>query len=58
MTVLRLIKKAEAAVHASRVPVSAFAERGEPTAIPNLKRMGFKFARWHEGVRVYLWEPE
>lgn len=57
MTVLRLIKKAEAAVHASRVPVTAFAERGEPTAIPNLKRFGFRFSHWQDGVRVYVWEP-
>lgn len=43
LTVLRLLKKVEAAVKASRVPVLAIRDRKEPKAPHILKRLGFVF---------------
>lgn len=52
-TILRLIKKAEAAVNASRVPVWAVAEPTEPTAPKILERLGFKRVGVVEGDEIY-----
>jgi hypothetical protein len=53
MTVLRLIKTAEAAVKASRVPVLAIAEPSEPTARGMLERLGFEHIGEFEGDEIY-----
>ena len=57
LTILRLIKKAEAAVRASRVPVRAIAEPSEPTAEGMLTRLGFEYLGTFNGDVVYEWEP-
>lgn len=56
-TVLRLIKRAETAVKASRVPVWAVAEPGEPTAPKMLERLGFQSLGVVEGDLLYEWTP-
>lgn len=56
-TVLRLIKRAEAAVKASRLPVRAIAEPTEPTAPGILKRLGFEYLGEIDGDQVYEWGP-
>lgn len=53
MTVMKLIKKAEAAVKASRVPVRAIAEKTEPTAPGILERLGFEYAGEADGDDIY-----
>lgn len=55
--VLRIIKKAEEAVKASRVPVWAAAEPGEPRAPEILGRLGFTHIGEVEGDEVYEWRP-
>ncbi len=55
--VLRLIKKAEAAVRASRVPVLAIAQANEPTAPAMLERLGFSHAGEYEGEMIYQFTP-
>lgn len=55
LTVLRLIKRAEAAVKASKVPVLALAEPGEPTAPGVLERLGFAHIGEVDGVQCYAW---
>jgi hypothetical protein len=57
LTVLRLIKKAEAAVKASRVPVWAVAEPEEPTAAGMLERLGFEYLGRIGGDEIYSWVP-
>lgn len=57
LTVLRLIKRAEAAVKASRVPVWAVAEPDEPTAPGMLKRLGFEYLGCVAGDEIYSWVP-
>lgn len=57
LTVLRLIKRAEAAVKASRVPVWAAAEPGEPTAPGMLERLGFEYLGRIDGDEIYSWVP-
>lgn len=57
LTVLRLIKKAEAAVKASKVPVRAVAEPGEPTAPAMLERLGFEYAGRVDSDEIYTWVP-
>lgn len=56
LTILRFIKKAEAALNESRIPVWAIAEPTEPTAPAILKRLGF---RPHEvaGEMIYERSP-
>lgn len=56
-TVLRLIKRAEAAVKASNVPVWAIAQPDEPTAPRMLERLGFSFLGEFDGDRIYQWSP-
>ena len=53
MTILKLIKKAQAAVKESRVPVRAIAEKTEPTAPGILERLGFEYAGEWDGDDVY-----
>lgn len=55
LTVLRLIKRAEAAVKASKVPVLALAEPTEPTAPGMLERLGFEHVGKVDGVECYAW---
>jgi hypothetical protein len=57
LTVLRLIKRAQAAVHASRVPVWAVAEPTEPTAPGILERLGFKRLSVIGGDLIYEFRP-
>lgn len=57
LTILRLIKRAEAAVKASRVPVRAIAEPTEPTAPGMLERLGFEFELMNDGDAIYRLEP-
>ena len=57
LTILRLIKRAEAAVKASRVPVRAIAEPTEPTAPGMLERIGFEYLGRFGGDEIYEWEP-
>lgn len=54
-TVLRLIKKAEAAVKASRVPVVALAEPKERTAPKILERLGFKHVGCGDAGEIYAY---
>lgn len=51
--ILRSIKRAQAAVKASRVPVLALAEPGEPTAPGILKRLGFEYVGAFDEGEVY-----
>lgn len=55
LTILRGIKRAQAAVQASRVPVLALAEPGEPTAPGILKRLGFEHVGLFDEGDVYGW---
>lgn len=55
LTVLRLIKKAEAAVRASHLPVRAIAEKTEETASRMLERLGFEYLGQLDGEKVYEW---
>ena len=55
--VLRLIKKAEAAVKASRVPVWAVAQNDEPTAPTVLSRLGFRHIGELNGDVIFAWVP-
>lgn len=55
LAVLRLIKKAEAAVKASRVPVLALAEPGLPTAPNILERLGFAHLGTNDDGEIYGW---
>lgn len=55
--VLRLIKKAEAAVRASRVPVWAIAQEDEPTSVGMLERLGFKHWGFLDGDQIYEFVP-
>lgn len=57
LTVLRLIKRAEAAVKASRVPVLAIAEPGMPTAPGMLERLGFEYLGLDNDNEIYSWYP-
>jgi hypothetical protein len=55
LTVLRLIKAVQALVAASRVPVVALAEPGEPTAPDILTRLGFAYLLTNEDGEIYKW---
>jgi hypothetical protein len=55
LTVLRLIKTAQAAVMASLVPVWAAAEPGEDTAPGILKRLGFEYRGNVAGDEIYVY---
>lgn len=56
LTVLRLLKKVEEVVKASRVPVLAIRDRKEPKAPHILKRLGFVFDHVSdEGDPIYKW---
>lgn len=55
LTVLRLIKRAEAAVKASRVPVLALAEPGMATAPAILERLGFVHVGSFDDGEYYGW---
>jgi len=55
--VLRLIKKAEAVVKASRTRVWAVAQEDEPTAPHILERLGFKRLGDVDGDVIYEWGP-
>lgn len=57
LSILRLIKKAEAAVHASKVPVLAIAEPKEPTSKGMLGRLGFEYLDTIDGDVVFEWSP-
>lgn len=57
LAILRLIKRAEAAVKASRVPVLAIAEPDEPTAAGMLERLGFERLGRFEGDEIYQFLP-
>lgn len=56
-TILRLIKKAQAAVKAMSVPVGAAVEPGEPLSPKILSRLGFRPAGELSGYQVYVWTP-
>lgn len=56
-TVLRLIKKAQAAVGACRAPVMAAVEPDEPESPKILSRLGFRPAGWLEGYEMYVFDP-
>lgn len=58
LTVLRLIKRAQAAVRASRTPVLAIAEPDEPTAAGVLQRIGFEYFDTIDGDEIYRWSPD
>lgn len=51
----RLIKKAEAAVRKSKVPVWAVAQPDEPTAPAILERLGFQLLGERNGDVIYEW---
>lgn len=55
LTILRLIKRAEAAVKASHVPVLALAQPDEPTAPTILQRLGFTFVGSFDDGDYYGW---
>jgi hypothetical protein len=55
LTVLRLIKWAQGAVKASRVPVLALAEPDEATAPDILTRLGFKHLGTFDDGEIYQW---
>lgn len=56
LTVLRLIKKAEAAVRASKAPVLALAEPTEPTAPKMLERIGFTHFAHSDDGEIYSYK--
>lgn len=56
-SILRLIKKAQAAFDASIVPVTAVPDPNEPTARRLLTRLGFRYKGKVDGEPVYEWEP-
>ena len=56
--VLRLIKKTEAAIKASRLPVRAIADPNEPTAPGLLSRMGFEPLGKFAGDEIWEWSPD
>lgn len=56
-TVLRQVKKAQAAVHASSVPVRAVAEPDEATAPAILTRLGFTPLGEIDGDEIFEWKP-
>jgi hypothetical protein len=53
--ILRLIKRTEAAIKASRVPVLAIAEPGEPKAPAMLQRVGARPLGQFDGQDYYGW---
>jgi hypothetical protein len=55
LSILRLIKRAEAAVRASSVPVLAIAEPTEVTAPGMLERIGFEYLDRIDGDEIYQW---
>lgn len=55
--VLRIIKKAQGAVKASRVPVWAVAQEDEPTAPTILQRLGFRLRGEVDGDVIYEFVP-
>lgn len=55
LTILRLIKRAQAAVQASRVPVIALAEPGLVTAPRILERIGFEHVGTFDDGEIYGW---
>jgi len=55
MPILRLIKRAEAAVKESRTPVLALAEPGMATAPAILERLGFKHLGSSGDGEIYGW---
>jgi hypothetical protein len=55
LAIMRLIKRAQAAVKASRVPVLAVAEPTEPTAPGILKRLGFEYIGLFDDGEIYGW---
>lgn len=57
LTVLRLIKRVEAAMKASRAPVLAVAEPGVDTAPAILKRLGLEYAGKVGDDTIYSWVP-
>ena len=58
LTVMKLLKKLEAACRASRLPVVAIRDRKEPKAPHILKRLGFTFDHVSdENDAVYRWGP-
>lgn len=57
-TPLRLIKRAQEAVRASRVPVWAVAEPDEPEAPRILERLGFVLRGELDGDVIYEWTGE
>lgn len=57
MPILRLIKKAQAAVQESKIPVLAIAEPTEPTAPGMLERIGFEYLGRIDGDELYQWTP-
>lgn len=56
-TILRLIKKAQAEMKASSVPVGAAVEPGEPESPKILTRLGFRPAGELSGYEIYVWVP-
>lgn len=55
IAVLKLIKRAEAAVKGGRVPVIALAETSEPTAPDILQRIGFRHLGRSDDGELYGW---
>jgi hypothetical protein len=56
--VLRLIKKAQAAVKACSAPVAAAIDPEEPESPKILTRLGFKPCGWVDGHEMYLFAGE
>lgn len=56
-TILRLIKKAQAAVRAMSAPVAAAVEPDEPLSPKILARLGFRPAGELSGYEIYIWTP-
>jgi len=55
--IMRQVKKAQAAVRMSRVPVWAVADPEEPTSPGILGRLGFKPLGEVEGDQIFAWTP-
>ncbi len=56
-TVLRLIKRAQAAVRACGAPVGAAVDPNEPESPKILSRLGFRPAGWVDGYEMYVFNP-
>lgn len=58
LTVLRIIKRAEAALGQITLPVLAIAQDDQPTAPQILQRLGFVPVGEFDGAQIYQWNPK